>query len=127
MTRWARVALAVALLAGCSGDDGGGDDDDNAADGDGSTTATNPPGVPVVGGTLRMGIGRLDSLDPADDLAGVGVGVDRRRPAVRRPDDDGSGGRVGGARHGGVVDDADGGITWHFAIAPTPGSATAAR
>jgi ABC-type transport system substrate-binding protein len=63
--RAAAVALALALVGACSGGDA---DDEAQPPASPSTTvgASTTAGETAVGGTLRLGIGRLPSLDPAD-------------------------------------------------------------
>lgn len=105
--RWAAPLLAGALIVGCA--DGGGGrvaPPSTAAtasgvatgDADGTTSST-PALVPVVGGRLRLGLGRVASLDPAqaspdspsaaivadllyDGLTEVPAGTGRARPAI---------------------------------------------
>jgi len=55
------VLVAALALATCSGGDDGGDD----GSGSGIDTSAAVDDTPVVGGTLRLGIARLTSLDPA--------------------------------------------------------------
>ena len=68
MRRRRAAVLAVALLAACTGDDDEAIPTSTtpASASSSSPTSTVEGETPIVGGTLRLGIARLPSLDPAD-------------------------------------------------------------
>jgi ABC-type transport system substrate-binding protein len=76
------LSAAAVFAAACSDDDSDGEGDGAAATGGASettTTAAPAEGTPVVGGTLRMGVSPLESLDPADaspDSASAAIAAD---------------------------------------------------
>lgn len=114
MRRAAALVAALALVAACSGDDDGGAGRSTTA-GAPSTAAS---GEPVVGGTLRLGVARFASLDPADaspespsasiaadllfdGLTAMPAGASAAEPALAAS-----------------WTTPDGGVTWRFALRP---------
>ena len=117
--RAAAVALAVALLSACTG--GGATDDDAAPTTSAPASATTPvpAGQPMVGGTLRMGIARLPSLDPADvspSSPSTAIAADLLYDGLTtiRPGGDGTAQPALAS----TWTTNDGGVTWRFTLRP---------
>ena len=117
----ARVAVVLALLVtACSDDDDGNvaPDGEPAGTDTSETTATSPPDEPVVGGTLRMGVSRLSSLDPADaspESASAAIAADLLFDGLTVMAPGASAAEPALAASWATT---DGGRTWRFAIDP---------
>ena len=116
--RAAAVAVAVALVGACSG---GGSADDDASPTTSAPSSTTPVSVgqPAVGGTLRMGIARLPSLDPADvspSSPSTAIAADLLYDGLTtiRPAGDGTAQPALAASW----TTNDGGVTWRFTLRP---------